>query len=109
MLENLLCNSALISKRVAAAVDIIGGIGAPMRSQCKPAGGRRVPFRMIHGESDQVLRFDQATDVDGAPFLSTSERPGGGLGPRRLRGLDGGRWRPRPAGRARARGDAFSL
>lgn len=76
MLENLLCSSALISKRVAAAVDIIGGIGRPMLTQCKPPGGRRVPFRILHGENDQVLHWDTATDVDGAPFLSTSERLG---------------------------------
>ncbi|KAI8462535.1 MAG: hypothetical protein J3K34DRAFT_447686 [Monoraphidium minutum] len=73
MLENLLCSSSLVSSKVAAAVDIIGGIGAPMRGSCKPHGKRRVPFRIVHGESDQVLRWDQATDVDGAPFLSTKE------------------------------------
>lgn len=81
MLQNLLCSSSLVSSRVAAAADLIGGIGAPMKAQCKPAGKRRVPLRMIHGEADQVLRYDVNGDVDGAPFLSTSElseRPPGG-------------------------------
>ncbi|KIY93543.1 hypothetical protein MNEG_14418, partial [Monoraphidium neglectum] len=53
MLENLLCTSSVIPNKVAAAVDIIGGIGAPMRGTCRPAGKRRVPFRILHGEADQ--------------------------------------------------------
>ena len=73
MLQTLLCKSSLVASRVAAAVDVIGGIGAPMKGQCSPPGKRRVPLRIIHGENDQVLRWDQNGDVDGAPFLSTKE------------------------------------
>lgn len=73
MLQNLLCTSSVVASRVTAAVDIIGGIGSPMKAACHPANRRHVPLRILHGENDQVLRWDQPTDVDGAPFLSTSE------------------------------------
>lgn len=72
MVENLLCSSSVISKAVTAAVDIIGGAGTPVRASCRPAG--KVPLRILHGEIDPVLKFAEATDVDGSPFMSTSER-----------------------------------
>jgi hypothetical protein len=75
MLHNLLCSSSYVSSKIAAAVDIIGGAGAPVKSTCHPAAGkRRVPLRLLHGEADSVLPYDRSADVDGAPFMSTSER-----------------------------------
>jgi poly(3-hydroxybutyrate) depolymerase len=73
MTQYLLCSSPLISSKIAAAVDIIGGIGAPMRGQCHPAGKKHVPLRILHGTKDPVIHYYEPTDVDGAPFLSTKD------------------------------------
>ena len=74
MVEHLLCSSALIPNTIAAAVDIIGGAGTPLRDSCNPAV--KVPLRILHGEEDPVLHFNESTEVDGSPFMSTSERGG---------------------------------
>ncbi len=74
MLHNLLCTSSVITKHIAAAADLIGGVGTPMRGHCHPAA--KVPLRIVHGEVDTVLSFDKAAEVDGSPFMSTRARLG---------------------------------
>jgi poly(3-hydroxybutyrate) depolymerase len=73
MVQYLLCQSPLVSSKIAAAVDIIGGLGTPMRGKCAPVNRRRVPLRILHGTKDPVIHFYEPTDVDGAPFLSTKD------------------------------------
>lgn len=72
MLHHLLCSSSVVGRHVAAAVDLIGGVGAGVRGSCRP-GGRVPPLRIVHGETDSVLPFDKGAEVDGSPFMSTSE------------------------------------
>jgi len=76
MVENLLCRSSVVARTVAAAIDVIGGLGVTERGSCHPA--RKVPFRILHGDSDTVLLFDKQCEVDGATFMATSECFGGG-------------------------------
>lgn len=71
MLENLLCTSSLVQQKLAAAVDIIGGMGADFPSRCKP--DKQVPLLMIHGTKDPVISYTNQQEVDGAKFLSTCE------------------------------------
>ncbi len=72
MVHNLLCRSTVVGRTVSAAVDMLGGLGAQVtRGACRPA--KSVPFRIVHGEVDEVLKFNEPCEVDGASFMSTSE------------------------------------
>lgn len=71
MLHNLLCTSSVVTHHLAAAVDLIGGVGAGVKATCRPP--ERVPLRIVHGETDTVLPFDRGAEVDGAQFMSTKD------------------------------------
>ncbi|GBF89407.1 hypothetical protein Rsub_01979 [Raphidocelis subcapitata] len=71
MLHTLLCSSPIVSHFTTAAVDLIGGLGESMRHTCRDS--HHVPLRIIHGENDTVLHFDEACEVDGVRFLSTRD------------------------------------
>lgn len=91
LLHSILCSSSLISSTVTAAVDIIGGVGTSARGKCHPAN--KVPLMIIHGETDDILKYDEASAVHGYPFMSASERVGDGG-----RGVGGGRGRDESKG-----------
>lgn len=73
MLHNLLCTSSVVGRHISAAVDLIGGVGTALKPECHPTA--KVPLRILHGETDSVLPFERGAEVDGAPFISTSEAP----------------------------------
>lgn len=80
MVETLLCQSGATKSSLAAAVNVLGGIGRDFSGSCS---GSNVNYLKIHGMEDGSIYYDKDVLVDGVSFLSAVEL---------------GRWRGQKAG-----------
>ena len=74
MVYHLLCQSAWFARNLAAASVFSGGMGE--KYECKGPGAaasKRVPLIVLHGQADDVIGYQKGTNVDGAPFLATTD------------------------------------
>ncbi|KAI8475593.1 MAG: hypothetical protein J3K34DRAFT_40086 [Monoraphidium minutum] len=63
-----LCKSSIITSKVKAAVDILGGLPEPMAGACVPRAKTNV--LLIHGVKDEHLPWSERVILDYVPFMS---------------------------------------
>jgi poly(3-hydroxybutyrate) depolymerase len=65
MVHTMLCQSQVVPRLVAAAADILGGIGREYSQTGSCRSSRAIPFLKIQGTKDPFITYDRDIDVDG--------------------------------------------
>ncbi|KAF6259797.1 hypothetical protein COO60DRAFT_974661 [Scenedesmus sp. NREL 46B-D3] len=70
MVHTMLCQSRVVPGLVAAAVDILGGIGSEYSRSAPCRSSKAVPFLKIQGVKDPFIAYNRDILVDGVKFIS---------------------------------------